>query len=234
MKCSRLAPQAFQRVNNKPQIRTVLFDLDGTLADTAPDIAAALNTLRAEQGQAPLPYTVIRPVVSHGTTALVQLGCGIEPSDAAFEALRGRFLELYGAGLAEHTRLFPGMPELLARLEAQGLNWGIVTNKPSFLTDPLVKQLGLEARAACVVSGDTTKARKPDPAPMLHACALAGSSAAECLYVGDAQRDIEAGRNAGMGTLVALYGYISEQDTPQDWGASGMVEEPDAIWAWID
>lgn len=215
-------------------IRTVLFDLDGTLADTAPDLAYALNALLARHGQPVLPYDTIRPVASHGAAALIELGFGIARSDPAFAPLREKFLELYRNNLTRETRLFPGMAGILAALPARGLNWGIVTNKPAFLTEPLIEQLGLKEEAACVVSGDTTVNRKPHPQPMLHACALAGSKPPECLYVGDAARDIEAGRAAGMRTLVALFGYIGHDDQPETWGADGLIHAPDEILEWID
>jgi len=215
-------------------IRTILFDLDGTLADTAPDLAYALNTLLAEHGKPSLPYESIRPVASHGAAALIELGFGIPSNEPRFAPLRERFLEIYRAHLTRGTRLFPGMAALLDALVARGLNWGIVTNKPAFLTDPLVSQLGLNGDAACVVSGDTTANRKPHPEPMLHACKLAGSKAEECLYVGDAARDIQAGRSAGMKTLVALFGYIGEQDDPTSWGADGLIHAPREILDWLD
>ncbi|MHB8453137.1 MAG: HAD family hydrolase [Acidiferrobacterales bacterium] len=215
-------------------IRTVLFDLDGTLADTAPDLGLALNALLHEQGLAPLPYERIRPEASHGARALLRLGFGITPEHPRYDALRHRFLELYAAGLCRETRLFPGISELLAALRQRGLNWGIVTNKPAFLTEPLVRELGLAEAAACVVSGDTTANAKPHPEPLLHACARAGSTPSECLYVGDAARDIEAGRVAGMQTLVALFGYIGERDDPNSWGADGLVPSPAGILEWID
>lgn len=214
-------------------LRTVLFDLDGTLADTAPDLAAALNAVLTETGNEPLPYETIRPVVSHGATALIQLGFRLPPEDPAFAALRRRLLDVYEANVAVHTRLFPGMKELLERLESLGYSWGIVTNKPAFLTEPLVAALGLAGRAACVVSGDTTQNRKPHPEPLFHACRCAGSEPAECLYVGDAERDIQAGRDAGMKTLVALFGYLGEDDRPQTWGADGLVDHPLAILEWL-
>ena len=215
-------------------IRTVLFDLDGTLADTAPDLAYALNSLLQEQQRVPLPYEVIRPVVSHGATALVKLGFGLGPDDAAFSALRERLLSLYQQHLARETRLFAGIPELLNAIERLGMNWGVVTNKPGFLTQPLLAALGLSERAACIVSGDTTTNKKPHPEPLLHACQLAGSQAMQCLYVGDAERDIRAGKDAGMTTLVALFGYIGAQDQPESWGADGLVADPAAILAWLN
>ena len=213
-------------------IRTVLFDLDGTLADTAPDLAHALNTLLAEEGRAKLPYDTIRPQVSHGAGALVRLGFG-GVTDAEFERLRQRFLALYAENLVRGTRLFPGMEKLLSELRHRGLNWGIVTNKSASLTEPLVTQLGLPWPPASVVSGDSTANRKPHPEPMLLACTQAGSQPAQCLYVGDAERDIEAGRRAGMRTLVALFGYISQDETPQHWGADGMIHHPHEILDWL-
>lgn len=214
-------------------IRTVLFDLDGTLADTAPDLAHALNALLAEEGRAKLPYDTIRPQVSHGAGALVRLGFG-GVADAEFERLRSRFLALYAENLVRETRLFPGMDKLLSELKHRGLNWGIVTNKSAFLTEPLVTQLDLPWPPASIVSGDSTTNRKPHPEPMLLACTQAGSQPTQCLYVGDAERDIEAGRRAGMRTLVALFGYISQDETPQHWGADGMIHHPHEILDWLN
>jgi phosphoglycolate phosphatase len=214
-------------------IRTVLFDLDGTLADTAPDLGYALNELLREQGRPPLPDALIRPEASHGARALLKLGFGLTPDAPNYHDLRQRFLAIYAANLTRGTRLFPGMPELLTALQARGLAWGIVTNKPKSLTDPLVAKLGLATTAACVVSGDTTANSKPHPEPMLYACRQTGSEPAQCLYVGDAARDIQAGRDAGMHTLVALFGYIRPQDDPHAWGADGMIEHPRDILAWV-
>lgn len=217
-----------------PRIRTVLFDLDGTLLDTAPDLAYALNETLKLAGRPPLPFETIRPVVSHGGLALIRLGFGLEPEDPEFQTHRGRLLSLYRNHLARETRPFPGMYELLDALEQRGLNWGVVTNKPAWLTDPLLQALELFERAACVISGDTLTERKPHPAPMLLACKCTGSSPEECLYVGDAKRDIEAGRNAGMATLVALFGYIGAEDDPHTWSADGLVETPGEILSWLD
>ncbi len=214
-------------------IRTVLFDLDGTLADTAPDLAYALNTLLGEQGRAPLPFAVIRPVVSNGATALVRLGFNLPAEHAGFDTLRQRLLALYQEHIARETRLFEGMAELLDYIEGAEMNWGVVTNKPAFLTLPLMAALGLSARAACIVSGDTTAKRKPHPEPLLHGCRLAGSTAAQCLYVGDAERDIIAGREAGMATLVARFGYIGAEERPEHWGADGLVAQPVHIIDWL-
>ncbi len=215
-------------------IKTVLFDLDGTLADTAPDLAFALNSVLQEQGREPLPYENIRPVVSHGGIALIKHGFAIDESHADFPALRQRLLDIYRANITRETTLFSGMAELIEQLEQRGLNWGVVTNKPEWLTEPLLEELGVRQRAATVVSGDTLPERKPHPAPMLLACNQAGSEAAECLYVGDAQRDIEAGRNAGMHTLVALFGYLGDSDDPASWQADGMVDSALEILDWLE
>ena len=215
-------------------IRTVLFDLDGTLLDTAPDLADALNAVLLENRRAALPYEEIRGVVSHGGMALIRLGFGIPPSAPDFEPLRQRLLEIYLANIASRTRPFPGITELLDELERRGLNWGVVTNKPGWLTDPLLQQLSLHDRAACVVSGDTLTERKPHPAPMLHACRQAGSLPAQCVYVGDAERDIEAGRNASMYTLVALFGYFMADDRPLEWQADGSISQPLELLEWLD
>jgi phosphoglycolate phosphatase len=216
------------------QITTVLFDLDGTLLDTAPDLAAALNTVLAENRRAPLPYETIRGVVSHGGIALIKLGFGLDESSPDFEPLRQRLLSLYRANLSGKTRPFPGMAELLEQLEQGGRNWGVVTNKPAWLTEPLMQDLGLLQRAACVVSGDTLDERKPHPAPMLHASELAGSRPEQCVYIGDARRDIEAGRNANMHTLVALFGYFMDDDKPREWQADGILEQPLDLLVWLD
>ncbi|HEX7043988.1 MAG TPA: phosphoglycolate phosphatase [Burkholderiales bacterium] len=215
-------------------IRTVLFDLDGTLADTAPDLAAALNRVLLEEGRAPLPFARIRPVVSHGSTGLLRLGFGLASDDPAFAPLRARLLAHYAANLCRETRLFPGMTDVLLWLQARGLRWGIVTNKPAYLTDALVPQLPLPHPPACIVSGDTTGNRKPHPEPMLHACALTGGDPAEVLYVGDAERDVRAGRAAGMRTLVALYGYIGEDEDPAHWGADGSIRAPLELPSWLE
>ncbi len=215
------------------QIRTVLFDLDGTLADTAPDLAFALNQVLREQGCEPLPYAQIRPVVSHGGIALIKLGFNIDEDAPQFDPLRQRLLAIYREHIVRDTTLFEGMEGVLEAIESRGLNWGVVTNKPAWLTEPLLVGLALRERAVTVISGDTLSERKPHPAPMLLACEQAGSIAAECLYVGDAERDIEAGRNAGMQTLVALFGYIGDGDRPEQWQADGMVTEARAIIEWL-
>jgi 2-phosphoglycolate phosphatase len=215
------------------RIETVLFDLDGTLLDTAPDMALALNRLRTENDLPPLPFEDIRPIVSHGSAALVALGFAHERDPDRLDALRLRYLEIYAGDLVRDSCLFPGMEALLDDLEAQGRKWGVVTNKPAWLTEPLMEQLGLAGRAACIVSGDSTSERKPHPEPMYHACRLVQSEPAQCLYVGDAPRDIAAGHAAGMSTLVARFGYIGAQERPEQWGADGMVDAPGDILDWV-
>lgn len=218
---------------SSPTLRTVLFDLDGTLLDTAPDLAAALNQVLVENQREALPFETIRPWVSHGGQALIHHGFQLEPEAPAFASLHKRLLDIYQANIAVETRLFPGMGEVLDELDARQVKWGVVTNKPSWLTEPLLEQVGLQPRCACIVSGDTLKERKPHPAPLLHACTLTGSQVDECLYVGDARRDIEAGRNAQMTTLVALFGYLGENDKPDEWQADGMLEQPGDLLEWL-
>jgi len=173
-------------------IQTVLFDLDGTLLDTAPDLANALNATLRLNGLPPLPYEQIRPVVSHGGQALIKLGFRLGPGHADFEPLKKQLLDYYQAHIAEQTSLFPGMSDVLNSIEKLDLNWGVVTNKPAWLTEPLMNALDLTRRASTIVSGDTLNERKPHPAPLLYACKVTGSKPDTCLYVGDAQRDIEA------------------------------------------
>lgn len=214
-------------------VQAVLFDLDGTLADTARDLAYALNVVMQEQGQAALPFETIRPVVSHGGKALVQLGFGYEPSHPNYAHTRERFLTVYAENIARETVLFPGMSALLGELERRGIRWGVVTNKPAWLTDPLMAALGLTHRAACIVSGDTTAHAKPHPEPMWHACRAADVAPENCIYIGDAERDIQAGRQAGMRTLVALFGYLMANDQPETWGADGLIHTPGEALPWI-
>lgn len=216
------------------EIHKVLFDLDGTLADTAPDLASALNALRAEHGDPPLAFEAIRCRVSEGSRALIQLAFALDEAQAVFEPLRRRFLELYSAHLTRETRLFPGIAHVLDTLEREGVLWGIVTNKPAWLTEPLIETLGLARRAACIVSGDTTANRKPHPEPLLHAARLSSCHPSQCLFVGDSRRDIEAGRAAGMATLVALFGYIDPADDPGQWGADGSISHPAEILRWLN
>ena len=211
----------------------VLFDLDGTLLDTAPDLTAALNRLRRERGAEELSVGAVRATVSHGSPAMLKLGFGLAPDDAAYAEVNARFLRLYREAIAVDTALFPGMDEVLRRLETVGIRWGVVTNKPGWLTEPLLKALALWPRAACVVSGDTLAQRKPDPEPLWHACAQIGVSPDHAFYVGDAERDVQAGQRAGMTTLVAGFGYLGQEDRPQDWGATGILAQPTDLLDWL-
>jgi phosphoglycolate phosphatase len=207
-------------------IRAVLFDLDGTLVDTAPDLGHALNLQRTRHGFAPLADEVIRPQASHGARGLLGLGFGLHPDDARFPAMREEFLELYAANICRHSRPFPGIPELLDALEQRGLAWGVVTNKPARFTEPLMSILDLAERATCIVSGDTCPQPKPHPAPMLAAAELCGALPAQCLYLGDAERDIQAATAAAMPALVAAWGYLDTADQPQTWGAHAEIRHP--------
>ena len=220
-------------LDNSSKISSVLFDLDGTLLDTAPDMTNALNLLLAEEDKAPLTTEFCRDFVSHGSVAMITLGFGEQQDPDEFERRRLRFLHLYERNLCLDTKLFEGMDEVLLFLEENYIRWGIVTNKPAFLTDPLLEQLQLSQRACSVISGDTIPERKPDPAPLYLAAGQCGSLATECIYVGDAERDIEAGNRANMKTLIASYGYIDDSQTPIEWGANGVIEYPDEILTWI-
>jgi phosphoglycolate phosphatase len=215
-------------------VRLVLFDLDGTFADTAPDMAYALNQTLELHGYQPLPLEIIRPHVSHGGIALIRLGFKLEPEHPEFPGLRQQFLDFYRSNLTRGTRLFPGIEELIEQLETREIAWGIVTNKPGWLTDPLMEQLQIRPQPVCIVSGDTTAKAKPHPEPIFHACDLAGTQPGNTLYVGDAERDIIAGNSAGTRTLTALFGYIGENDRPHQWQADGVISHPLQILEWLE
>ncbi|BAN34861.1 2-phosphoglycolate phosphatase [Sulfuricella denitrificans skB26] len=214
-------------------MKAVLFDLDGTLADTAPDLGHALNLQRERHGLPPLPQETIRPYASHGTVGLFDIGFGLTPQDERFAPMREEYLALYTANLCLHTTLFPGMAELLAALEARNISWGVVTNKPARFTNPLLELLGLSKRAASIISGDTCAHPKPHPEPLLRAAREIGVAPQSCLYVGDAERDIEAARAAGMAALIADYGYLGAEDRPETWGADGRIDTPLGILAFL-
>jgi len=212
--------------------RAVLFDLDGTLLDTAPDMIGALNSLRQEQLLAPLPYELIRSTVSHGSARVVKAGFPEADPELA-QRLQRRFLEIYRGALSRETRLFPGMDQVLDALASLNIKTGVVTNKPAWLTDPLLAELGLRARFACVVSGDTVAERKPHPLPLLHAAQLAEVSPSECVYVGDAERDVQAAHAAAMPALVANYGYLRADEHSTDWGGDGYLSRPLDLLDWL-
>jgi len=204
--------------------RAVLFDLDGTLADTAPDMVRVLQDMQVAHGRTPVDYDAGRSTVSNGSLGLLRLGFP-ELDEDERKAIVPEFLERYAASLCEGTTLFPQLTDLLDDLDEARRPWGVVTNKPEFLTHPLLRALEIFDRSAAVVGGDTLPLRKPDPAPLLHACKIGGFAAAECVYVGDAARDIEAGRRAGMATIAAAYGYITDDDDPASWNADEIAAD---------
>lgn len=214
-------------------MRAVLFDLDGTLADTAGDLAAAVNRVRADRALPPLPLATLRPHASHGARGLLGVGLGITKDSPEFEPLRDAFLDYYAAALCKHTRLFAGAETVLAEIERRRLRWGIVTNKATRFTLPLLECLALWPRANAVICGDTTPQPKPHPAPLIAAAATLAIDAARCVYVGDAARDIAAGQAAGMHTLVARYGYLGLEDTPEQWAADGFIDSLPALLDWL-
>jgi 2-phosphoglycolate phosphatase len=209
--------------------RAILFDLDGTLADTAPDLAAAVNLLRTARGLEPTAYDILRPTASAGARGMIGASFGITPEDDGYLELRDGFLDNYAAAMAVHSTLFDGVVELLAGIEAAGLQWGVVTNKPARFTDPLLPQIGL-GHAACAISGDTTGHAKPHPAPLLEAAARLGLAPEECWYVGDDLRDIQAGKAASMPTIAAGWGYCGPVE-PQSWQADYLFLHPQEILA---
>ena len=213
-------------------IRCVLFDLDGTLADTAPDLAAALNKMRTDRGLDALPLDPLRRMASSGARGLVGVGFDLKPGDPEYEAHRVEFLTNYENALHVYTRLFDGVEALLAAIEVDR-KWGVVTNKAKRFTDPLSRSIGFTGRASCVVSGDTTPHAKPHPAPLLHAAAVSGVAAHECIYVGDDLRDIEAGRAAGMKTLAVTWGYLGDTDPPETWGADAVIARPAQVLEYL-
>lgn len=211
----------------------VLFDLDGTLIDSAPDLAGAANAMRAARGLAPMPVEALRPMVGAGARGMVGLALGVRPGDDGYDSLRSEFLERYEQGLLERTAVFEAMVPILDRLDAGAHRWGIVTNKAERFTHPIVAGLGLHARAAVVICGDTTPHSKPHPEPLFEAARRVGVSAGQCVYVGDDARDVQAGRAAGMATLAAAWGYLGQGDPVHAWGADAVLEEPRALLHWL-
>lgn len=214
-------------------MHAVLFDLDGTLVETAADLGYALNLQRERHGLPFLPDTVIRPYASHGSRGLLEIGFGLFPTDAQFEQMREEYLALYTEVMTRQPALFPGMSETLLQLEQQGLPWGIVTNKPRRFTMPIVDVLQLQQRAAVVISGDDAAQPKPSPQTLLLACEKMQVDPKNVLYLGDAERDVQAGNAAGMRTLVALFGYLGAEDQPQTWGADGLIQTPQALLGYL-
>lgn len=214
-------------------ITTVLFDLDGTLVDTAPDLGHALNLQLAKHGQPTLADEIIRPYASHGSAGLLGLAFDISPDEECFVEMRDEYLDLYESVLTRAPVLFDGMQLTLDGISSRNLKWGIVTNKPGRFTIPLVASMGLDQQAVCVVSGDDAVQPKPSPETLLLACEKAQVEPESCLYVGDAKRDIEAGHAAGMKTIIALYGYIDRADKPLSWGADAVINQPQDLLALI-
>jgi N-acetyl-D-muramate 6-phosphate phosphatase len=206
-------------------IKAVLFDLDGTLADTAPDLAYALDCMREARGLPPVSIDATRPVTSLGARGLLATGFGITPGNRDYHPMREEFLQLYAQNLCRHTRLFPDIAELLDAIETRGLFWGVVTNKAEGLARPLLDLLHVGDRSACVIGGDTTGRTKPDPEPLLAASRALNLAPQRCIYIGDDRRDIEAGRAAGMKTVAVTYGYLNGS-RPETWGADAVIERP--------
>jgi len=197
----------------------VFFDLDGTLVDTAPDMVAVLQHLQQEHGIEPVSYSLGRAHVSQGAVGLLSIGFPDLEIEIGCD-LHHEYLERYAEAVCIESRIFDGLPELLDQLDEIDCPWGIVTNKPEQLTAPLLAELGIAERSVCTISGDTLSVRKPEPAQLLLACDLAGVDPATAIYVGDAERDIEAGRRAGTATIAVSYGYLTEEDDPREWDAN--------------
>lgn len=207
-------------------IEAVLFDFDGTIADTAPDLGHALNRQRIARNQPPLPIELIRTQASAGARGLLNLGFSLKPSDPEYQAMREELLSFYTEQLCQDTCLFPGIIELLEQLDNRAIPWGIVTNKPARFTRPLMHLLGLHHRAACIISGDDTPYSKPHPEPLFTACREINTIPAHCIYLGDDIRDVQASLAAGMKPIVALYGYLGNCALPQTWGAAELINHP--------
>lgn len=215
-----------------PPLRALLFDLDGTLVDTAPDLAAAVNQMLVSRGREPLPLVKLRPYVSRGARGMVGTAFGLAPGDDGYEPLRAEFISVYAENLCVHSTLFPGMAELLDEIEARALPWGVVTNKAERLARPILETLGIDTRSAILVGGDTCARAKPHPDPLLHAAQTLAVAPEATLYVGDDLRDVEAARAAGMPVLAAGYGYLGDGEGPHEWGADAVVESPLHIAHW--
>lgn len=220
------------QTSSRRPTKCILFDLDGTLVDTAPDLVHALNTVLQAEDREPLSFEEARFTASHGSAFMLQYAFG-DMDEAQLAQRQTIFLDYYAEHIAVDSGLFPGMRTHLEHLEANGISWGIVTNKPEYLTHALLKALDLLERACSVVGGDTFEVAKPHPKPLRAAAAQCGVDPKHCLYVGDAERDISAGRNAGMMTLLASYGYIGADDDIHSWGADGIIQHPAEIQGWL-
>lgn len=219
-------------MTGRGRARAVLFDLDGTLIDSAPDLAGAANDLRAAHGLPPLPYAQLRPMVGSGARGMVGVAFGVAPGDARFDDLKDAFLARYAQRLLQETAVFEAMRPVLAALESAALPWGIVTNKHTRFAAPVVE--GLRLTAATLVCGDTTPHAKPHPAPLLEAARRLALSPSDCIYVGDDLRDVQAGRAAGMPALAAAWGYLGDGEAVDAWGADAVLPDPAALLNWLE
>ena len=215
------------------RVGAVLFDLDGTLIDSAPDLAGAGNDLRVARSMPALPFELFRPMVGGGARGMVGVAFGVAPGDARFEALKNEFLDRYEQRLLQETHVFDGVLPVLVALQAHALRWGIVTNKVARFTLPVLEGLGLHRQASVVICGDTTPNAKPHPAPLLEAARRLGLRPADCTYVGDDLRDVQAGRAAGMPTLAAAWGYLGDGEPIEAWGADGVIDSPPTLLKWL-
>ncbi len=210
----------------RPKLQCVLFDLDGTVADTATDLSMPVNDMRVERGMAPLPLSELRPFASAGARGLLKRGLGVTQNDADFDSMRDEFLRRYEQGMCNHTQLFDGIDELLNELDQRQIPWGIVSNKVEKYVRPICDHLGIAQRSSCIVGGDTTGYPKPHPRPLLFGAELSGADPEACVYLGDDRRDIEAARAAGMGSIACGYGYCGDEDPPSAWGAGRVIQCP--------
>lgn len=220
--------------HNKHSINSLFFDLDGTLLDTAPDLAGALNQVLTHHDRPTLPLKTIRPAVAEGARGILQQGFPIDENDDQFDLLKEEFLQAYEQRMTQETKFFDGMEEVLDYLDQHNLPWGIVTNKPSWLAKPLLSHFNLDHRYTCLVAGDTLTTRKPDPEPLYHACYLTGTDPKHSLYVGDTLGDVRAAKTAGMYIIVAKYGYLRADYQPHLWQADGLIDSPLEIIEWLN
>ena len=220
-------------MSRSARVRAVLFDLDGTLADTSPDMTDALNKLLTRYNRTTLTYDLVRKHASRGSVAMIDLGFGGPLEEKFSTLLRDEFLQIYAGMLCNKTKLFPGVPELLDFLDQANIPWGIVTNKPGRLTEPLIQKLGIAFRAICAVSGDSLARRKPSPDQLLYAATIIGVDKTDCIYIGDDPRDVQAGKAANMKTAAAAYGYIQDHQDPHTWGADAVFERTSELKDWL-
>jgi N-acetyl-D-muramate 6-phosphate phosphatase len=224
---------AFARPGQQAEVAAVLFDLDGTLVDSAPDLAGAANELRAAHGLPPLAFELLRPMVGSGARGMLKAAFDIDPHEPSFDTLRSDFLARYESRILRETRVFARMEPVLAALEQRGLPWGIVTNKIARFSVPLVEGLGLMQRCAVLISGDSTAHAKPHPQPLLEAALRLGLAPQRCIYLGDDRRDVDAGRSAGMPTLAAAWGYLGRGESVHDWNADAVLAHPEELLNWL-